>query len=319
VPVIDGEVEIADPSDNENSLIGASGIDALAYYAPFHFYRRNHWGIYVRDFGVTYLASRFLGRSTLERSDNWALRCAYWLLFEHEYFHFQTEVAAAQYEMLTGDLSAYEHMFHDGRASWLEESMANARAHRHMHDHEDALLTFSRLEFFKGFASSWMKTQPPGYRDFDRWCRTNPAMQKGLAAITSRLHEISCYLRHQRRDVTSEVLRPYENADYSRVPVVRVHDSRIPWLKSAKLFPKESGIQVMVHTREHPPVHIHVEFSDGSKSVRLEWPSLNPLRGELGLSAREKKILQNYLGKYQPDILEKLRRVYGQSNLPCAL
>jgi hypothetical protein len=90
VPIIDGDGEISEPSDDEKSRIGASGIDALAYYAPFHFYRRNHWGIYIRDYGIAYLASRFLGRKTLTRSDNWALRCAHWFLVEHEYFHFQT-------------------------------------------------------------------------------------------------------------------------------------------------------------------------------------------------------------------------------------
>ena len=239
-----------------SSRIGASGIDALAYYAPFHFFRRNRWGIYIRDYGVAYLASRFLGRKTLNCSDNWALRCAYWLLFEHEYFHFQTEVAATHYEVLTDDLNAYKHLFHDGHASWLEESMANARAHRHLKDHEDVQLTFSRIEHFKGFASSWMKTQPPGYRDFDRWCKTSPAMQRGRGALTSRLHEISCYTRHQRSNVNSNVLRPYESADYSRIPVVRVHDSGIflaevsPAISESN-WPADFCIYTRASTRAH--------------------------------------------------------------------
>lgn len=75
----------------------------------------------------------------------------------------------------------------------------------------------------------------------------------------------------------------------------------------------------MVHTREHPPVHIHVEFLDNHKSVRLEWPHLTPLRGEPDLSAKEKKNIKTYVQKYHDDILEKLRKVYSQSNLPVAL
>jgi hypothetical protein len=97
--------------------------------------------------------------------------------------------------------------------------MANARAHQHLKDHEDSQLTFVRIDHFKGFASSWMKTQPPGYRDFDKWCKTNAQMQKGQAAITSRIHEISDPLRVQY--VGSEILLPYKQAEYSLVPIVR--------------------------------------------------------------------------------------------------
>jgi hypothetical protein len=321
VPVIDGAGEIADPSVDERSRIQAAGIDALAYYAPFHFFRRNQWGIYIRDYGIAFLTARFLGRSALTQSDNWVLRCAYWLLLEHEYFHFQTEIAATHYEMLTGHLKSYAQLFHDRRAHWLEESMANARAHRMLEDREDGELESFRIDQFKGFASNWMKTeQPHGYRDFDKWYKSNSTMNKGLAAMTSRLHEISCHLnKHSWRSVSSEVLRLYEGADYSFVPVVRVPDPRISWLKSARLFPKAMGIQVMVYTREHIPIHIHVDFLNREKSVRLEWPSLSPLPGERTLSSHERKKLHSYLSKYQTDIREKLQKVYQQTNLPLAL
>jgi hypothetical protein len=111
-----------------------------------------------------------------------------------------------------------------------------------------------------------MKTQPKGYRDYDQWCRNAKTMHKGRAALTSRMHEISS--NHSRLLVNADVLRPYENADYSRVPVVRVDDSRIAWLKSALPLPKAHGMQVMVYTREHPPPHIHVEFLDSNSAGR---------------------------------------------------
>jgi hypothetical protein len=317
VPVIDGEGEVPEPSAGEQSSIDAFGIDALAYYAPFHFYGRTFWGIYIRDYGIAYLTSRFLGRRMLTPSDNWALRCAYWLLFEHEYFHFQTEIAATRHEVLTRELKTYERLFHDGQASWLEESMANARAYYNLPDHEDGTLTFSRIEHFKGFASSWMKTQPAGYRDYDRWCKSQHSMNKGRAALTSRVHEIS---RHYSRSVVSaDALRLFEGADYSRVPVVRVHDTRIPWLKAARLFPKALGMQVLVYTRDHPPPHIHVEFMDSDKVVRLGWPSLAPLRGESTLSAREEKDLRAYLQNHFKDIDRKVQKVFHLQSLARAV
>lgn len=126
--------------------------------------------------------------------------------------------------------------------------MANARAFRNLQGHEDGALTFARIEHFRGFASSWMKMQGKGYCDYDQWCRSANTMNRGRAALTSRMHDVS--LNNSRNRVNAEVLRPYENADYTRVPVVRVHNSRVPWLRTGRLFPKGHGIQVMVHTRE---------------------------------------------------------------------
>jgi hypothetical protein len=154
------------------------------------------------------------------------------------------------------------------------------------------------------------QTQPAGYRDYDQWCRNATTMHKGRAALTSRIHEISP--NHSRLRVNAEVLRLYENAEYSRVPVVRVHDSRISWLKSARLFPKAHGVQVMVHLRgEHPPPHIHAEFLNSNKVVKIAWQPLGPMRGEPQLSAREEKHLRSYLEEYQDEMLEKLKKAFN--------
>ena len=175
--------------------------------------------------------------------------------------------------------------------------------------HQSCMLTFSRIQHFRGFASSWMKTQPKGYRDYDRWCRNLKSMNSGRAALTSEIHENSKYT--SLRYVDSEMVRPYENADYSRVPTVRVHDSRIPWLRSTRLFPKANGLQVMVHTHEHPPPHMHVELLNSNEVVRIEWSSsLAPLRGEPKLSARDERNLRSYLQVYQDELLAKLKQVY---------
>jgi Domain of unknown function (DUF4160) len=102
-------------------------------------------------------------------------------------------------------------------------------------------------------------------------------------------------------------------------PVVRVDDSRIAWLKSALPFPKAHGMQVMVYTREHPPPHIHVEFLDSNKVVRLGWPSLTPLRGEPNLSKPEEKDLQAYLAAYQEEVDRKVQKVFHQAKLARAV
>jgi hypothetical protein len=197
--------------------------------------------------------------------------------------------------------------------------MANASAHRNFHNREDDELTFPRIDHFRGFVSEWMKKQPPGYRDYDRWCKSWQAMDRGRSAVTSRLHEISNALRHPRGIVNSNVLRPYASADYSRVPVVQIRDSKIPQLSLAKLFPKAHGIRVIVYTREHPPAHIHLELLDSNEVVRLGWPSLDPLHGEPTLSTHQMANLKSYVALHGGDIGEKVQKVFHQSNLARAV
>jgi hypothetical protein len=330
LPVIDTPGEILDPSEEDERQIEHNGIEALAYYAPFHFYSRTQWGIYIRDYGVAYLASQFLQRRKLTSADNLVIRCAYWLLFYHEYFHFQTEIAATNYELLTDDQKAYEKVFHDAHAHWLEESIANANAYRELSEGKDVQLTFSLIQQLKGFVSSWMKTQPPGYRDFDRWCKTKATMEKGKSELTRRLHRVSnntslnifgagehlsvsVGMRIASRDVVDpSILRPFDKSDYSMIPVTRIHDSGIPLLKSAQLFPKSFGLQLLVYTREHPPAHIHVEFPGEDNSVRLGWPSLGSLPGERHLSGSEKKNLKSYLQAHHHDVWQKVQKTFGQ-------
>jgi hypothetical protein len=58
----------------------------------------------------------------------------------------------------------------------------------------------------------------------------------------------------------------------------------------------------MVYTREHPPAHIHVEFLGSEKTVKLGWPSLEPLPGEPTLSGHEEKDLRAYMATHRAQI-----------------
>lgn len=138
-----------------------------------------------------------------------------------------------------------------------------------------------------------------GWRErcIDRWCKSARAMSKAHAALTSRLHKISGHLPHPPATANPEVLRLYENA-YFRVPLVRLHESRFPRLKSGRLFPKAHGLQVMVYTQEHPPPHFHVEFFGSERIVRLGWPSQIPLPGEPTLVGREEKDVRDQVAIY---------------------
>jgi hypothetical protein len=315
LPVIDGEIDIGDKSASEGQ-ISATGADALAFYAPFHFYGRYHWGIYIRDYGLAYLASAFkrsIGQSAkLYPADSWMLQAGWEFLLQHEYFHFLTEVAASQVEAITRHRTLYEEYFFDPVGGTLEEALANARGHSRL-SAEHPVIPGSDGKRFQAFLEDWMKTQPRGYRDFGNWTGRKTETGKGLLA--TRMLQIVEHARTGSPKLLIEPLavRPYQGSEYSRVPVVRVHDSRVPWIKIARFFPNEGGVEVSVHSLEHPPPHIHVKF-DGEKEVRLQWDELLPLSDERPLSGKERKRLDKYLGERRRAIDDKVQRVFSSTD-----
>jgi hypothetical protein len=322
VPVISEDIEMPEVSPAEEQIISTTGVEALAYYAPFHFYQRHQWGIYIRDFGLAYLASRFLGRHTVAVADNWILRCAYEFLFQHEYSHFQAEVAVSRYELLLFQKTIYLdhiylHHFSDRHSSWLEESVANARAHQEFERKIQTTASQGAIDQFKSFLANWMKCQPPGYRDYDRW-RGRTGLKRGRFAMTRHLHES---LEHWRRGAIkndADILDLFRDAEYSKIPVTRIPDARLA-VRSARQFPKAYGLQVSVFSNDHPPPHIHIDFLDGKPTVRVDWPTLQPLPRDRPLSRSERSNLGHYLKLHQHNILHKLRIVFGRPTLPPAI
>lgn len=343
VPAVSNDIHIPDVSPAEAKIISATGVEALAYYAPFHFYPQHQWGIYIRDFGVAYLASRFLGRQTITAADNWVIRCAYEFLHHHEYFHFQAEVAVSRYELLLFQKTNYlnhvfSHHFRDRHSSWLEESVANARAYLEFdRTFEPAAFQNSILPF-KQFLQEWMKSQPPGYRDYDRWIgyqdydrwtgyqdydqwrfgqrKRRPGLKKGRTAIATHLHESLEKWRRGAIKSDADILDLFREAEYSKIPIIRVPDVRLAALSSVRQFPKAYGLKVSVYSNDHPPPHIHIDFLDDEGTVRVAWPTLQPLRGDRSLSGSERSKLSDYLKRYGEKILNKLRIVTGNPTLP---
>lgn len=73
-----------------------------------------------------------------------------------------------------------------------------------------------------------------------------------------------------------------------------------------------TGLQALVHTNDHPPPHFHLLLDDAE--VRLEWPRLEPLKGDRRLSRKERKRLDSYLSEYGREIEEKINLVYRASH-----
>ena len=136
------------------------GLDLLAWYRSFHT-TSSHWGIYIREWGLAYLARRLGDRRDL------ALRT----LWSHEYFHFLTDIAATSIEISAGTriYIPYLGSNHRGWAGChLGEALANAYA-----------LEQCGRRHGKAKVRAFMRRQPVGYRDFSRYERR--AGNDGLA------------------------------------------------------------------------------------------------------------------------------------------
>jgi hypothetical protein len=191
--------------------------------------------------------------------------------------------------------------------------VANARAYQQFERKIQPIASQDAIDEFKLFLTNWMKCQPPGYRDYDRW-KGRTGLKRGRSAMATRLHGSVEHWRRGAIKNDGDILDLFRDAEYSKIPVTRIPDARLA-LRSARQFPKAYGLQVSVFSNDHPPPHIHVDFLDGNPTVRVEWPSLQPLRRDRPLSRSERSKLGHYLKMHQQNILHKLRIVFGSPTL----
>jgi hypothetical protein len=282
--------------------------DVLAYYRPFHFYREGHWGIYLKASGILDVAAHLKG-TPVTRGTDAAIVAAHMLLFEHELFHCFTELAATRAEVVAR-LPIYPSYFRDRFANANEEAMANAYAHSK---------TRKRYPTFIKAAEDWMKSQPEGYRHFERYAGRR--LPRGRLVCSQHIIRFAPPPATLRRPLPSDFLfGNFGKAVSANVPSYLVVDAAIADYV-LRPFPKGNGVRVWVHTRgEHPPPHIHVEIPLGNtERRRCVWPSLQqgspdwhwplaPYKGDQPLKTKE--YAKQYLREHGDEILAKLKSIY---------
>lgn len=284
------------PTPNEpGPAADGTTAEVFAFYLPFHFYRTT-WGIYIRLAGVWKLARRLaLPRKLPDLS---VLGYAYKLLLEHERLHFCAEYAASRIEVVTAQ-SSYREYFRDADATEHEEALANAAAMRKLQRYADARVVAAVV--------SWMRSQPPGYRDFEQCMppcfvaaeRRATTFMNGRAAMSNRLLG--------RGSLPAEFL--LRRSPRRGVPIYMVLDTSVPWVRLVKPFPKDFGIQIFVHSNDHKPPHIHIQAPPGKERTRYHWPELTPLRGDRPLGSAEEKRLRQYLAVHGSAVGRKITSV----------
>jgi hypothetical protein len=147
------------------------GIEALAWYRPFHISPQHEWGITITDRGIWYLAKNVMSRKyeapyTAEQIHD-CFELAYEFLYFHELFHFKVEYAATILELNSPheSVKVYAPFWEEGfyrpgpnHCLPLEEAMANEFARWKVCQGQPKPLNDAIEDF--------MQTQPSGYRDF---------------------------------------------------------------------------------------------------------------------------------------------------------
>lgn len=147
-----------------DTKVAKRGIEALAWYVSFHF-RNARWGIYLPDSTLLYLATRLFGQAAGAPPRVDSIAKAFAFIWRHEWFHFLTDYAVAQQELLLSGacwLPVQERCRHGSGYSLLEEKVANAYMLRRLEETKGSLrINKTEKRRILGFVGE----QPPGYRD----------------------------------------------------------------------------------------------------------------------------------------------------------
>lgn len=276
-------------------------IDALAFYLPFHFFLGN-WGIYVRERGLLQLAAA-VGDGAIRRNSrlppNMLLDFAYELLWQHEFFHFKTEVACARLSHLPSKLKlAYPRYFDDHKAGLDEEGLANAfalsQAKRKQPTHQ--------VRVARSCARQWMKALGPGYCAFPKFEHAGHAA--GKDELVDRMAQEAFGQPLQMR---GRLL--YHDVGYNHVPTYLVGDGG-GVVALVRRFTAWGPLHVWAYTNDHKPPHVHTGTGPGDpKSLRFEWPSRRDMDGA---PARVSKQFNAYANRNAAEITKKVNKIVWQ-------
>lgn len=296
---IDGPIDPLQPPPEVEKW----GADALAFWVPFHFYRQR-WGIYIRQSGVVYLAAVLKGGRLIPGDEKY-LHIAEDILHQHELCHAAIEIACTRAELI-GRISLYQPYFADSMASLHEEAISNAHG---------MLWTVPQDEHsIRARAEAWMRHQGPGYRDFANWLESRK-LSRGMDRVVRFILKPLPAPHPKASGPTGTFL--FHEARRYRIPAKRIVDLPRSHVSILRPFPKQFGIQVLVHSNDHPPPHIHIQMPPGGAETKYVWPDLLPMKNEQRLPAAGEKRLKHYLELHGDEIAERLRRIYGiMQNLP---
>lgn len=293
------------PSADDQRILGdvnRIGTEALAWYVSFHQNRR--WGIYFRLRGLAFLAGLFMAKNPAIEA-NECMKRAYDVLFQHEFFHFLTDMTAVHMEMvyqkpIYNDYLSYLNGY-TSKSFQIEEPLANACALRRSHRR-----FFSCIKDF-------FSQQPSPYSTYGNFVRDTDFLEgKRKLGLILRIHDDSLVFPGILEELP-DIAEPRWEFLYNVTPE-KLFLPEIPiWLVIEKDHPTSSikfvtpifmGTKIAAHPcREHGPPHLHIWIpADNRRDGRYLYPSLQPYMNAKPLSNRERKKVEEVIGRFREKI-----------------
>jgi len=155
-------------SEETMEAIRKHGTEAIAFYAPFHFYYPSYWGVYIiedRLYGFAYLVYQKIRTKGILFDDIVELcrKC----ILEHEYFHFRTEFFSLVWEDFAEKIVYKRFKRENQPYCEMEEALANAYEVRKS-------ILISRKQHIHGFSHAirdLCRDAPAGYNNFENCLR----------------------------------------------------------------------------------------------------------------------------------------------------
>jgi hypothetical protein len=159
--------------------LGAEGLEAIAWFQPYHSWTEETWGIYfdapkLDAFALSFLDDFRTRRISGSQAD--AARLAFGLTYAHELFHARVEASLSWIEVnaVQPRYLRYKRRVYDvvkGTDNWLEEALANWSAWD-WYRSQGTQATFGRLtgsvDRLHSVVEASLDLSPPGYREWRR-------------------------------------------------------------------------------------------------------------------------------------------------------
>jgi len=303
---LDPEAEIPEADEEIEDRVRENGIEALAWYVPFH--RSSKWGIYFRVRGICYLSNYFKTKSNIT-DVNERVKIALEVLFYHEFFHFLTEITTANMEMM------YKKQLYNSYFEFLkknpelrdEESLANAYVLRRVQKR------------YHSYIKRFFNIQPPPYSQFQKFMRDTDflAGKRRLGAII-RMHSVSEIISNVLLSSFPDIDEPFweflfnvepEKLFLPDIPIYFILEKDHPTYRIKFITPVFKGVKLAAYPCDHPPPHLHIWIpADSKRDGRYLYPSLEPYMGARPLSRKQRKKVQMLIDKYKDKIEDVLVR-----------
>lgn len=307
--------------------VGKYGIEALAWYVPFHIKKPNlhPWGIYISNTGLQYLENLLKDDLKIKKIKFRIKKLAKDILVSHERFHFMTEVCCTFLEFLT-DSSVYLQL-HEKRVNKKSFSIELATKYdfrlivlvsslSRFDVFEEALananVLMSDIYKYKGsnrgqklieITRTFMDKQPEGYRDY-KYFKSANLFRDGKNVLAHAILDSSNISN------SMDMLFNCDKTFHDCVKIWHINDFSLfniqysPMVKNRRI-----GIDIYLPEREHGLPHIHV--FDRKQKLRTVGKyyldTLKPLDGYPSLTSRQKKDVSSLMAtkQFQKKLINK--------------